>query len=252
MSHETTNLFIGWTVLLVILAEGLVRIPGHMFEKLPVNLRRVFAGLVVTCVVVSMASQGIQYVQASVLSQQASDATKEARRLEREFTNNLYLFAENDPVQTDKFLSTNPYLAGYREYRNRHYQQAEAYFKEAIDKSQFVAESHYLLAYIALLEHEKAKDGDFEPVKTEIKAAMEADPDYGQPYYLRAIVEVKEGNGGAALDDIEKSARLQSDTRYDIHQPKEIALWWQGIAKEPRLKKIQTECQAHWNSMSHI
>lgn len=239
MSTEMITFVIGMLSALSILAERLIRLPKPLFEKLSDRMKRILAALVVVGIVATFATQTIQYVYAAT-------SNKDRNRIEREYARTLYLFSENKLDLTAQFLKNNKYVVGYQAYRNKDYVTAKGYFRETIEAGQFVPESHYLLAYIDLLEHEKAGNGDLSVAMNEVIAAHNADRDYIAPYYLRGILEVKGNLIENGLNDLKVAVLSDGTACYDLQQHDEIKRWWQRVAEDPIFQGIQAQCRAKW------
>lgn len=246
MSTEMITFTIGILSVLPVLSEKLIHIPDHLFLTLSDRTKRVFATLVFVGIIVSPITQTIQYVYAVTATDQKNKIEQEKRKVEKEYAQVLYYLAENKLDLTTQFLRDKPYVIGYQAFRNKKFNDAKGYFHQSISKSEFVAESRYLLGYISLLENEKTDGADLSYAIKEADSAIEQDRDYAAPYYLRAILKVKGDQIENGLDDLQSAVTLDKTTCYDIQQPDEINRWWQRIAQHARFLSIQTDCRTKW------
>lgn len=238
MSTEMITFGIGILSALCILLERLFRI-GHLFAKLPNRVARILTASVIVGIVALFATQIVQYASAAT-------ANKEKRRIEQEYARVLYLFSENKLDLTSQFLKDKQYVAGYQAYRNQDFSAAKGHFRQSIAENRFVPESHYLLAYIALLENEKSGGGDLSDAMTDVGLAISEDRDYIPPYYLRGILEVKVNRIKDGLEDLKVAVLADGTACYDLQQPVEINRWWARVAQDAGFVAVQAQCKAKW------
>lgn len=245
MSKEMITLVFGVVSNLPILV-GLLQIPKEMLNSLSERLKRIVTMLIILGIVAGCATQAIQY-------KQAINSDNEKREAERKFARLLFLFNTKEHDLSTEYLREDPYVAGYQAFHqafnnNTEFTAAEALFKEAINHKKFEPESHYLLAYISLVNYERSQDAKYlgNAMVEAVKAT--ADSEYMAPLYLLAIAEVNSGmEEDKWMKNLETAARGDGIQCANLQRPDELKRWWKKFAQDPKFKRIQAECGAHWH-----
>jgi tetratricopeptide (TPR) repeat protein len=183
-----------------------------------------------------ISTQGIQF----------SNALLSRKELDRKSSLVLYAYTEKDMVLLNTISADEPYMAGYRYFRDRkdhpgNYDEARRKFEQSIGEGKYVAQSHYLIAHMI-----RERGGDLTDAKEHLTQAITYDDKYSAPYYARAILEVNAKEIKAAIDDLATSTNYGVAQCFDISNPEEVRTVWPAIASDPRFTALQAECKRRY------
>ncbi len=202
-----------------------------------------------------LSTQGLQY----------SNAHLTRKELDRRSAFVMYAYTEDDKVLLNTVAADEPYLIGYRYFRDgyqRHNQArdqkldpaardaaqkqadqefavATQKFRDAIARGQYVAQSHYLIADMIRIK----PGADLGQAEDELTAATGDDPQYSAAYYLLGILDLQDHKPGKALEALTKATSYGTVECFDINNPTEDDDVWKPIASDPQFKHLQEDCK---------
>jgi len=143
-----------------------------------------------------------------------------------------------------KIADNNPYMIGYRYFKNSDFAAAQMYFQDAIKQGTFVAPSYYLLGHMTRLESSNWSDA-----WRHFDASIQHDKKYSPAYYGRAILQMHARKFDEALNDLKSSVQYgyYGSQCVDLNNPNEIANVWKELAENEEFKKIQEQCRTRYN-----
>ena len=103
-----------------------------------------------------------------------------------------------------------------------------------------------MLAYLLLLEHEKAGGGDLTDAVDHVNTSIKEDVDYRPPHYLRAVLELKGNLIAKALRHAEEAVMVDGTACYDLQDPEEVRRWWSTVAGTNEFERIRGKCKVRW------
>jgi hypothetical protein len=154
----------------------------------------------------------------------------------------LYAYTEQDLALLKRIAVDNPYLIGYRLFRDGRYEAAAGYFNEAISNNMYVAPSHYLLATIA-----RKTSKDWTLARKHLEEALTYDNRYSAAYYGRAIMKVKANEISSAIEDLQRAAAYGVAECYDLANENEAKEVWSAIAELQDFKDLQNQCRTKYD-----
>lgn len=175
-----------------------------------------------------ISTQGIQF----------SNALISRKELDRKAGFVLYAYTEKDMVLLNTIASDDPYLIGYRYFRDHRYPEAREKFEEAIKQGKFVAQSQYLIAHMIRMQ-----SSDWTEAEDHLTKAIEYDDKYSPAYYARAIIKENGNEISGAIDDLTTSTSYGVIECFDINNPQEVKTVWPKIASNPRFTALQADCK---------
>jgi tetratricopeptide (TPR) repeat protein len=200
-------------------------------------------------------TQGIQFKNATVTQ----------KDLERAEAFAQYAYTERDMVLLNDIAKNRPYFVGYRHFRNglesqnlgnyvqadKEFAEARSKFADALGKTQFVAQIHYLDAEIEWKKcsrEAQIRKCDSTHAEESLKAAINEDKEYAPPYYLQAIIEVNSGRTEKALADLQIAAEKSPEAGaeivcVDLNNPQEVRDVWSATADDAQFQTIQRKCR---------
>jgi hypothetical protein len=207
--------------------------------------------------------------QLSTQGLQFSNAHLTRPELDRHAAFALYAYTEDDKVLLNTVARDEPYLIGYRYFRDGYQYHRQAIdpkldagtraaaekqaeqdfaaatqkFDDSIERGEFVAQSHYLMADIIRIA---PNIDDVTPAEKHLDAAIKWDREYSAPYYLRAILEVEHNEKAAALNDLKSATMYGTVECFDINNPTEDERVWKPIAALPAFLKLQQDCKTRY------
>ncbi len=161
---------------------------------------------------------------------------------ERTIAFSLYAYTEKDMGMLKLIAIDNPYLIGYRYFKDGKPDAARAFFEQSLEKNSFVAPSHYMLAHIS-----RTTSKDWGVARKHIEEAIAYDEKYAAAYYQRAIMKSKTHEPLAALEDLQRAARFGVTECFDLVNSKEVKEVWQELANNDQFKDIQLLCRERFN-----
>lgn len=208
---------------------SLQSLPDILKKKVPFQL------IFYIGILVQVATQALQYFNAA--GRQVDQ--------DRQFAYSLYAYTKDDPRLLTVFAADTPYVIGYRLFEDGppRFDEAKPFFRQSIDKGQFVASSYYILATIERNEH----PASLTTAKSLFGRAISADKRYAAAYYGRALTEVTVERA-AALDDLALALKYEQGDLIclSINLPDDVKRYWQSVASDEqfkeRFKELQAEC----------
>ncbi len=139
----------------------------------------------------------------------------------------------------------NDYVLGYLAFREDRYDDAKVHFANSLADRKFVAQSSYLLGYIAYLEATKVQPiGDLSDASKFNDSAIASDPLYGPAHYLNAILLLHAGKIETTLQELRKAAYLDPGVCLDLNTEKEVKALWSSIASDREFVSIRQSCKS--------
>jgi tetratricopeptide (TPR) repeat protein len=162
------------------------------------------------------------------------------REAERRIAHSLFAYKNNNKDLLAMYADEFPYLIGYKALIDGEFERAKHFLTRSIEKDQYVAASHYLLADIT-----RVTGGDLMDASDHLAQSIAADPEYSAAYYARGLVSAAGRQFKTALADLDKAVMGDPGPCIDLNTPAEFDKYWRDLgAREPdRVEKLKKACQ---------
>ena len=163
--------------------------------------------------------------------------------VERRTAYALGAYTRGDLELLKKIAENNPYMIGYRYFKNSEFASARIYFEDAIKQGTFVAPSYYLLGHMTRLEFT-----NWSNAWKYFDASIRHDKKYSPAYYGRAILHMQANKLDEALSDLKSSVQYGYGSQcVDLNNTHEINTVWKELAEYEEFKKIQEQCRTKYD-----